>query len=164
MNIYNLLHSDIVKATKNITQDEKLLASISVETPKDSAHGDLITNAAMVMAKPLGRSARDMATELQKALEKIDYIEKIDIAGPGFINFTIRKVKWHESVADILKEGNQYGSSNIGAGIRVNIEYASPNPTGPMHIGHARGTVYGDALSRLLKKCGYEVTKEYYIN
>lgn len=164
MNIFSLLHNDILTHAGKLLPDPKDLAAIALEIPKDTANGDLSTNAAMVLAKDLKRNPREVAAELQNELQKLDYIQSIDIAGPGFINFTIKPTKWHESIADILSQGSVYGSSNIGAGIKVDIDYASPNPTGPMHIGHARGTVYGDVMARLLTKCGYEVTKEYYIN
>lgn len=164
MNIFSLLHNDILTHASKLAADPKDLVAIALEIPKDAANGDLSTNAAMILARALKRNPRDVATELQNELQQLDYIQSIDIAGPGFINFTIKPSKWHESVAEILSQGSSYGSSNIGAGVRVNIEYTSANPTGPMHIGHARGTVYGDAMARLLTKCGYEVTKEYYIN
>lgn len=166
MNIYNLLRQDIISVISKIIpgisiQDTK---PVVVEMPKDASNGDLSTNAAMVLSKIAGKSPRELASEIINELKAISYIINMEIAGPGFINFHISSNKWHEEIQQILKSGSQYGSCNIGGGVKVNLEYASPNPTGPMHIGHARGAVYGDALARLLQKCGYEVTKEYYIN
>ncbi|MBP7190535.1 MAG: arginine--tRNA ligase [Rickettsiaceae bacterium] len=166
MNIYNLLKQDIIAAISKIipnilSNDTK---SVVVEMPKDASNGDLSTNAAMVLSKIAGKSPRELATILVSNLSNIDYITDMEIAGPGFINFRIHPSKWYEEAQEILDSKIKYGSCNIGSGIKVNLEYASPNPTGPMHIGHARGAVYGDSLSRLLQKCGYQVTKEYYIN
>lgn len=166
MNIYNLLKQDIIIAVKEILPDlsEIALKAIVVEMPKSVSCGDLSTNAAMVLAREAKIAPAKLASILIEHLQNKPYITNIEIAGPGFINFAIRSSKWYEEIEAILDLGAGYGSSYIGNGKNINIEYASPNPTGPMHIGHARGAVYGDALSRLMMKCGYKVTKEYYIN
>ncbi len=166
MNIYQLLRQDIVSAAFNLlgTIPDNLLKSIVVEMPKEASNGDLSTNAAMVLAKDFKKSPREIATLLNETLSTLPYIDHIEIAGPGFINFTINPSKWYEAIDEIISAGIKYGENNLGEGESINVEYASPNPTGPMHIGHARGAVYGDALARLLIKCGYNVTKEYYVN
>ncbi len=164
MNIFYRLHSDIIAASNAIIDSTEHSDGIAVEIPKDSQNGDLSTNAAMILAPKIKSSPKDIAIKLKTSLETLPYISKIEIAGPGFINFTIKSIEWQNSLIEILKKGKNYGANNVGSGIKVNVEYASPNPTGPMHIGHARGAVYGDALSRLLIQCGYEVTKEYYVN
>lgn len=164
MNIFNLLHNDILTCAGNMSLSSQDFSAIALEIPKEASNGDLSTNAAMILAKNLKLNPRDVAANIKADLQKHDYIENIEIAGPGFINFTIKPAKWHESIIEILEQGTNFGSSSIGKGIRVNIEYGSPNPTGPMHIGHARGTVYGDTMARLLSKCNYEVTKEFYLN
>lgn len=164
MDIFTTLRNDIVEAVTKLHSDVKSVKQIVIEAPKDSLNGDLATNAAMVISKELGRSPRDIAMELKAVLQKLDYIAHTDVAGPGFINFTIHASNWQDAVHNIINDGAEYGRNNIGKGKKVNVEYASPNPTGPMHIGHARGAVYGDTLARLLQFCGYDVTKEYYIN
>ncbi len=143
---------------------EKALANITVELPKDPTHGDMATNAAMVLAKPAGQKPRALAEAMQASLEAFPYMRSVDIAGPGFINMTFEPAFWLNELPVILKELVGYGNSAIGKGQRINVEYVSANPTGPMHIGHARGAVVGDALARLLQKASFEVTKEYYIN
>jgi len=163
MNIYNSLRDEIVKIVKEI-YDFHDVEHIVVETPKDSSNGDLSSNVAMVMASRLKQKPKDIALKLKEALLSLPYITAIDIAGPGFLNFKVDVSFWRENLAVILKEGEKYGISNIGHTKKVNIEYVSANPTGPMHIGHARGAVYGDALANLLKTTGFDVTKEYYIN
>lgn len=166
MNIYNLLKQDITKVVKEILPNlpATALKAIVVEMPKNVSCGDLSTNAAMVLSKEAKMAPLRFASILIEHLQNMPYITNIEVAGPGFINFAIRNSKWYEEMNAILALGAKYGSSDIGNGKNINIEYASPNPTGPMHIGHARGAVYGDALSRLMMKCGYNVTKEYYIN
>lgn len=166
MNIYHLLRQDVITAALNIfsTIPDNQLRSIVVEMPKEASNGDLSTNAAMVLAKDLKKNPREVATLLTNSLSSLPYIEQIEIAGPGFINFTINPNNWYNAIDEIIELGTKYGDNNIGLGAKINVEYASPNPTGPMHIGHARGAVYGDALARLLTKCGYNVTKEYYVN
>jgi len=139
-------------------------AGISVDPPRDAAHGDMATNAAMVLAKPAGLPPRQIAEGLAAGLMADLRVARADVAGPGFLNLTLQPVVWQELVGAILRAGADYGRSTIGQGARVNVEFVSANPTGPMHVGHVRGAVVGDALSRLLAFAGWEVTREYYIN
>ena len=138
--------------------------AITVEPPRDAAHGDLATNAAMVLAKPAGTNPRALAALIQPKLEALPHVVTVEVAGPGFINVRLAQATWRDELATILAEGADYGRSKMGAGVRVNIEYVSANPTGPMHMGHCRGAVVGDALAGLLEYAGYAVTREYYIN
>ncbi len=138
--------------------------NITVEPPRDASHGDLSTNAAMVLAKPAGTNPRALAGLLVPALQAIPGVSEVQIAGPGFINLRLADDIWREELRRIASEGERYGLSDIGHGRRVNVEYVSANPTGPMHMGHCRGAVVGDALSRLLAAAGFAVTKEYYVN
>ncbi len=140
------------------------LSRVVVEPPRDPAHGDLATNAALVLAKPLGAKPRDLATRLALALECDPDIEAVEVAGPGFINLRLRPAVWRQTLCDILQAGTDFGRSQIGNGKAVNVEYVSANPTGPMHVGHCRGAVVGDAIANLLAFSGHAVTREYYIN
>ena len=140
------------------------LSRVVVEPPKDAAHGDMATNAAMVLAKEAKAKPRDLADKIADKLRADPLIEKVDIAGPGFINLTLKTSAWFGALRAVLEQGNGYGRSAIGAAEKVNVEYVSANPTGPMHVGHCRGAVFGDALASLLSFAGYDVTKEYYIN
>ncbi|HWK33881.1 MAG TPA: arginine--tRNA ligase, partial [Hyphomicrobium sp.] len=137
---------------------------IDVEVPRDPTHGDLATNAAMVLAKPARMKPRDIAEKLQAKLAAADGIAAVNVAGPGFINLTLKPEVWQRLVRAILDAGSGYGRSQLGAERTVNIEYVSANPTGPMHVGHCRGAVFGDALANLLSFVGYDVTREYYVN
>jgi len=139
-------------------------SNVTVEPPRDSSHGDVATNAALVLAKQAKQKPRDIAEALAAALQSVPEIETIDIAGPGFINLRLVPSFWQARLGEVLSDGTDYGKSIDGSGEKVNVEYVSANPTGPMHVGHARGAVVGDALARLLDKAGYDVTKEYYIN
>lgn len=140
------------------------LSRIVVEPPRDPTHGDMATNAAMVLSKDAGLRPRDLAEKLATELRRDTLIEKVEIAGPGFINLTLKISAWHEALRAALGEGARFGASGIGNAERVNVEYVSANPTGPMHVGHCRGAVFGDALANLLSFAGYGVTREYYIN
>jgi arginyl-tRNA synthetase len=140
------------------------LTRVSVEPPRDSAHGDLSSNAAMVLAKPAKMAPRDLAQKLAERLAKESDITAADVAGPGFINLKIADAFWRARLLDILDARSNYGDSGLGQGRRVNVEYVSANPTGPMHVGHGRGAVVGDALASLLEKAGFQVCREYYIN
>jgi arginyl-tRNA synthetase len=140
------------------------LSRIVVEPPRDATHGDMATNAAMVLAKDAGQKPRELAEKLAERLSAEPTIEKVDVAGPGFINLTLKPHVWGEELRAALAAGGDYGRSNIGAGEKVNVEYVSANPTGPLHVGHGRGAVFGDALASLLAYAGYDVTREYYIN
>jgi arginyl-tRNA synthetase len=139
-------------------------SAISVEPPRDPAHGDVATNAAMVLAKPAGMNPRALAELLVAELGKLDEVTEASVAGPGFINLRLAADSWRDELALIFSEGGDYGRSTMGQGRRVNVEYVSANPTGPMHVGHCRGAVVGDALSALLEYAGHEVIREYYVN
>ncbi len=141
-----------------------LLDRIVVEPPRDSSHGDLSTNAAMVIAKPLGKNPREIAAKIVEFFEQDEDVKSVEIAGPGFINIRLKSHVWHQVLASILELGSEYGRSDIGKGEKVNIEYVSANPTGPMHVGHTRGAVFGDALASLMQFVNYNVTREYYVN
>ena len=140
------------------------LARVAVEPPRDPSHGDVSTNAAMVLAKGAGLAPRALAEKLAARLRGEDDIVAAEVAGPGFINLKIADPFWHARLADILASGVAYGDSELGQGQRVNVEYVSANPTGPMHVGHGRGAIVGDALAALLEKAGFQVCREYYIN
>lgn len=138
--------------------------AVTAEPPRDASHGDISTNAAMVLAKPAQMKPRDVADLIVARLADADGIVSAEIAGPGFINIRLEPFRWQGVVREILETGIAYGDSNLGQDAPVNVEYVSANPTGPLHVGHARGAVFGDALAALLSKAGYAVTKEYYIN
>ena len=140
------------------------LSRVIVEPPKDPTHGDMATNAAMVLAKDAGKKPRELADAIAAALSADDMVVKVDIAGPGFINLTLRPDVWGEELRSVIAADTEYGRSRMGAGEKVNVEYVSANPTGPMHVGHGRGAVFGDALANLLAFAGHDVTREYYIN
>jgi arginyl-tRNA synthetase len=137
---------------------------VSVEPPRDPAHGDVATNAAMVLAKDAGKKPRELAEAIAGKLRQDALVEKVDVAGPGFINLTLKPVAWIEALRAAVRLGARYGTGNVGGGTAINVEYVSANPTGPMHIGHCRGAVFGDALANLLAFIGFKVTREYYIN
>ncbi|HEU0044323.1 arginine--tRNA ligase [Sphingomonas sp.] len=138
--------------------------NVTVEPPRDTGHGDLATNAAMVLAKPAGTNPKVLAEALAVELRKLDEVAEVAVAGPGFINLRLSDGAWREEVAAITSAGDDYGRSDRYRGITVNIEYVSANPTGPMHMGHCRGAVVGDALAGLLEFAGAEVIREYYVN
>ncbi len=140
------------------------LTAVAVEPPRDAAHGDMATNAAMVLAKPAGLPPRAIAEALAAKLMADPRILGADVAGPGFLNLRLSPALWHGLVRSALMQGVNFGRSKIGAGLKVNVEFVSANPTGPMHVGHTRGAVFGDALARLLAFSGWDVTREYYIN
>jgi arginyl-tRNA synthetase len=140
------------------------LSRIVVEPPRDAAHGDLATNAAMVLAKDAGMKPRDLAERIAAELAKLADVVRVEIAGPGFINMTLEPSVWREALRDIILAGPDFGRSDIGKAEPVDVEYVSANPTGPMHVGHCRGAVFGDALASLLTFTGFKVTREYYIN
>jgi arginyl-tRNA synthetase len=137
---------------------------VVVEPPRDASHGDMATNAAMVLAREAKAKPRDLAEQFAEKLRADDLIAAVEIAGPGFINLTLKPQVWADALRTVLREGACYGTSAIGKAEKVNVEYVSANPTGPMHVGHCRGAVFGDALSSLLQFAGYDVTREYYIN
>jgi arginyl-tRNA synthetase len=138
--------------------------NVTVEPPRDPAHGDLATNAAMVLAKGANTNPRALAEAIKPKLEALAPVTSVEVAGPGFINIRLNPDAWRDELRTILREGEEYGLSNVGANERVNVEYVSANPTGPLHMGHCRGAVVGDSLARLLEAAGFRVTKEYYVN
>ena len=140
------------------------MASVAVEPPRDPLHGDMATNAAMVLSKSAKRDPREIAEKLAKRLSTLDIIENSEVAGPGFLNLRINIEAWQSIFNKILELGSAYGRTGLGENLRVNVEFVSANPTGPLHVGHTRGAVFGDALSQLLSFVGYTVTREYYIN
>tara|TARA_R110000868_G_scaffold189695_1_gene432822 strand:+ start:9057 stop:10784 length:1728 start_codon:yes stop_codon:yes gene_type:complete len=167
--IYTNLRKAVEVALKELKAEgflpEDLVTSnVTVEQPKDMSHGDFATNAAMVLAKPAKKNPRDIATKLAEKLAGQAGIETVDVAGPGFINFKMKNECFHEQIKAILEQGLSYGSSEVGAHEKVMVEFVSVNPTGPLHAGHGRGAVYGDALCRLLDKAGYDVYREYLMN
>src|SRR5215213_3617753 len=137
---------------------------VVVEPPRDASHGDMATNAAMVLAKDAKAKPRELADKIAEKLRADDLVAAVDVAGPGFINLTLKPEFWAGELRTMLREAASYGKSAIGHGAKVNVEYVSANPTGPMHVGHCRGAVFGDALSGLLQFAGFDVTREYYIN
>ncbi|MCK9540705.1 MAG: arginine--tRNA ligase [Novosphingobium sp.] len=139
-------------------------AAVTVEPPRDPAHGDLATNAAMVLAKPAKTNPRQLAEALAAELARLPVVEAADVAGPGFINLRLSPQAWLDELAAIAQAGADYGRSALGGGQTVNVEYVSANPTGPMHMGHCRGAVVGDALASLLEYSGHKVIREYYVN
>ncbi|MDP9162518.1 MAG: arginine--tRNA ligase [Pseudomonadota bacterium] len=138
--------------------------NVAVEPPRDASHGDLATNAAMVLAKPAGTNPRALAALIAPKIEAMPGVTSVEIAGPGFINLKLTEQAWRDELAAILAAGDAYGRSTVGRQERVNVEYVSANPTGPMHMGHCRGAVVGDALASLLEAAGFDVTREYYVN
>ncbi len=159
--IKNVLEAlDIVRENRSSLD----FSRISVESPRDASHGDVATNAAMVLAKALGTNPRALADQIVAKLQGDPEVIGVSVAGPGFINVKLSIAYWQKLLTVMVSEGTDYGRSAVGAGRKVNVEYVSANPTGPMHVGHCRGAVVGDTLANLLKFSGYEVTKEYYIN
>nr|MBA2628719.1 arginine--tRNA ligase [Rickettsiaceae bacterium] len=164
MNIFKELSEDLKNVGYQLCQDETIWDLANLEIPKDPLNGDISTNLAMIIAAKDGSNPREVSLRFKELLTGIPYIAHIEVAGPGFINFTIKAEKWHECIKSILNDDKDFWKVDVGQGEKVNVEYVSANPTGPMHIGHARGAVYGDALANVLSLCGYNVTKEYYIN
>ncbi|MER8710992.1 MULTISPECIES: arginine--tRNA ligase [unclassified Mesorhizobium] len=169
MNIFADFNARIIKAVEALDLKDKDgvppdLSRIAVEPPRDASHGDLATNAAMVLAKPTGQNPRALAERLAEALRADEDIAAAEIAGPGFVNLKLKDDFWQAHLTALLGEGRNYGRSTVGGGKKTNVEYVSANPTGPMHVGHCRGAVVGDALANLMAFAGYDVTKEYVIN
>ena len=169
MDITNILKDKIMLAVEKLENQSVLPKdlkkdSITVEKPKDESFGELSTNVSMVLAKQANIKPRNLAGYLIKILKKDTMIESAQIAGPGFINFIIYKQFWIKLIKKILEDGERFGFKNIGKGKTVNIEFVSANPTGPLHVGHTRGAIFGDTLASLLKNVGFSVTREYYIN
>jgi arginyl-tRNA synthetase len=169
MDVFAGFHGHVLAAVQQLKHDgvvphEASIEGITLEPPKDASHGDLATNAAMVLAKAAGKKPRELAERIVPLLASDPFIEEVEIAGPGFINLTLAHAFWPSVLRMVLEQGEGYGRSAIGKGEAVNIEYVSANPTGPMHVGHTRGAVFGDALANLLAFTGSAVTREYYIN
>src|SRR6266436_498648 len=139
------------------------LSRVVIEPPRDAAHGEMATNAAIVLARDAKAKPRDLAEQIAAKLRADDLIASVDVAGPGFINLSLKASVWSDALRTVLREGDRYGRA-VGAAGKVNVEYVSANPTGPMHVGHCRGAVFGDALVSLLQFAGYDVTREYYVN
>ena len=165
MNIFSQ-HKEVISQIISalFPQISMLDVSFTVEPTKETSHGDIATNIAMVVSKKVGLSTKDAAAKIASLIKGHEDVESVDVAGPGFINIWLKPQVLHKQIAHILTVKESYGSSNFGSGELVNIEFVSCNPTGPMHIGHARGGVYGDCLARILKKVGFNVVKEFYIN
>ena len=169
MNIFALFTDHVRDAVRALGSDgivvaEAALDRIVVEAPRDASHGDLATNAAMVLSKEAGLKPRDLAEKIVARLAVLPDVAKAEIAGPGFINLGLKASVWPQVLRAVVAGGETYGRSGIGAHAKVNVEYVSANPTGPMHVGHCRGAVFGDALANLLAAAGHDVTREYYIN
>jgi arginyl-tRNA synthetase len=169
MNLFTQMRAHVLDTLAAMTAEGQLpagldMTAVTVEPPRDAAHGDMATNAAMVLAKPSGRNPREIASELARRLADDPRIQTVDVAGPGFLNMRLVDGVWQELVHAALVQGTDFGRSDMGRARRVNVEYVSANPTGPLHVGHTRGAVFGDALASLLSYAGYDVTREYYIN
>jgi arginyl-tRNA synthetase len=166
MDIFADFAARVAAALKTLYPEasDELIARAVVEPPRDPGHGDLSSNAAMVIAKPLGRNPREIAAALVAHFNDDPDVESVAVAGPGFLNFRLDEPVWHRVLKSVDTLGTAYGQSDLGNGAKVNVEYVSANPTGPMHVGHTRGAVFGDALASLLNYVGYDVTREYYIN
>ncbi|MFD2738733.1 arginine--tRNA ligase [Sulfitobacter aestuarii] len=169
MNLFAEIRGLVIATLENMVAQEALpvdlrFDAIAVEPPRDPAHGDMATNAAMVLAKPAGMKPREIAEALATQLAADDRITSAEVAGPGFLNLRLAPGVWQGVARAVLEEGVDFGRLTLGAGQKVNVEYVSANPTGPLHVGHTRGAVFGDALASLLDFAGFDVTREYYIN
>jgi arginyl-tRNA synthetase len=169
MNLFSDIRMLVVAALEAMTREGDLpegldFANVAVEPPRDASHGDMATNAAMVLAKPAGMKPRNIAEALVARLQADDRIAAAEVAGPGFLNLRLDPSVWAGVIRAALEQGERFGRSSMGQGKRVNVEYVSANPTGPLHVGHTRGAVFGDALASLLAYAGHDVTREYYIN
>jgi arginyl-tRNA synthetase len=169
MNLFSDIRALVIGALAQMEQAGELpagldTAAVTVEPPRDAAHGDMATNAAMVLAKPAGKKPRDIAEALAARLAADPRITSAEVAGPGFLNLRLAPAEWQRVIRAALLEGAGYGRSDMGQGRKVNVEFVSANPTGPMHVGHTRGAIFGDALAALLAFAGNDVTREYYIN
>jgi len=170
MNLFTLFEQRIRAAVEAVVGADGMAAAATVlerigaEPPRDASHGDVATSAAMILAKPLGRKPRELAMQLAVRLEADPDVASVEVAGPGFVNLRLTDAFWAARPAAILRAGAAYGHSDVGGGEKVNVEYVSANPTGPMHVGHVRGAVVGDAIANMLAATGHVVTREYYIN
>jgi arginyl-tRNA synthetase len=172
MNLFSDIRALVIQSLTELTAEGVLpeglaFDNVAVEPPRDASHGDMATNAAMVLAKPAKSNPRAIAEKLAEKLGADMRVDSVDVAGPGFLNLRLAENLWTGLVQDVLEtsaKGEAFGRSDLGADKKVNVEYVSANPTGPMHVGHTRGAVFGDALASLLDFAGYDVTREYYIN
>ncbi len=169
MNIFQIYKEKVEEILSGFVKDGTLppatdFARLAVEPPRDATHGDMATNAAMILAKPAGKNPRQLGEALAEKMRQLPDIKEVTVAGPGFVNFRLAEGVWASVIREILTAGTHYGDSRMGKSEKVNIEYVSANPTGPMHAGHVRGAVIGDTLANLLQKAGYDVTREYYFN
>jgi arginyl-tRNA synthetase len=169
MNLFSDIRDLVIISLEALVADGVIpvgldMANVAVEPPRDAAHGDMATNAAMVLAKSAAMKPRDIAEALAVRLMADGRVETAEVAGPGFLNLRLSVATWQGVIAGVLADGAGYGRSKIGQGAKVNVEYVSANPTGPLHVGHTRGAVFGDALASLLAFAGHDVTREYYIN
>ena len=169
MNVYKLISGEIKQKLQTVPELQQIAGSdvwnnIVVEVPKNRDFGDFSTNVAMALSRELKKNPREIAALVLPYIEQIDGIRDVSIAGPGFININVSDAVWERLVDNIVANPDSYGNSDLGGGEKINVEFLSANPTGPVHIGHARGAIFGDGLARLLKKNGFDVTKEYYIN
>jgi len=169
MNLFAEIKTAVLAAVDQLAAagalpDASATGGIAVEPPRDASHGDMASNAAMVLASQAGTKPRELAEALAPLLRADSRIAEVTVAGPGFLNLRLTPDMWRSIVGAALAEGADFGRSSMGAGTRVNVEYVSANPTGPLHVGHTRGAVFGDALASLLDFAGYAVTREYYIN
>lgn len=169
MNIYSEIREIVIQIIGELVKNGDLpeglsLKAITAEPPRDATHGDIATNAAMVIAKPAKTNPRAIAEKISAKLQENELVAKVDIAGPGFINIKLHDKIWYDVLQKIIKLDIKFGKNNLGQGEKTNVEFVSANPTGPLHIGHARGAIFGDILANLMVKSGYDVTREYYIN
>jgi len=169
MNLYSHFAAEIAAVLARLVAEGQLPAGleakpVSVDATRDPSHGDLASNVAMTLSKAAGMKPRDIAEKVAEGLRGHKDIARIEVAGPGFLNLTLSPAFWQGVIRHIIQSGADFGRSSLGGGARINVEYVSANPTGPMHVGHCRGAVFGDTLASLLAFAGYEVTREYYIN
>jgi arginyl-tRNA synthetase len=163
-NLFATMLARVHHAAVSVLGPSTDISRVVVEPPRDPTHGDMATNVAMVLAKDAGRKPRELADAIAAGLRSDSLVDKVDVAGPGFINLTLKSHVWGDALRAVLAAGKEYGRGTVGAGEKINVEYVSANPTGPLHVGHGRGAVFGDALASLLAFTGYDVTREYYIN
>jgi len=169
MNLYLHFRDEVIRLLGEMAAAGEIpagldVARISIDPTREAAHGDITTNAAMVLAKPAGMSPRAVAAILAERLGGLEAVITAEIAGPGFINMRLAPGFWHQRLTEVLLAGTAYGDSTVGGGEAINVEYVSANPTGPLHVAHGRGAVVGDALATLLEKAGFKVAREYYVN
>ena len=169
MNVFSHLSDVIHKEIEELCDAGALpagldLSAVQVEPPREAEHGDAACNAALVLAKQARRKPREIAKHLAVRLQERAEIRSVEVAGPGFVNLRLTDDFWWARLAELLAAGPGYGADDLGQGQRINVEYVSANPTGPLHVGHARGAVVGDALANLLAHMGFAVTREYYVN